>query len=178
MLNKDTTGLMIVDIQGKLSDLMHDSAAMFTQVQKLIKGAEVLGLPVIWMEQIPSKLRKPRPETAAVLPGQRYEKPRCGGRETTEMAKGAQHTRRKQWLVAGLESHVCVYQTVCDLLRSQYEVHLVTDCVSSRVLANKELAIRKMEKLGAHLTSMELALFELQRVAEGPEFKQLIQIIK
>ncbi|UZK03490.1 hydrolase [Venatoribacter cucullus] len=178
MLNKDTTGLMIVDIQGKLSDLMHDSAAMFTQVQKLIKGAEVLGLPVIWMEQLPSKLGKTRPEIAALLPGQAYEKHSFSGMQNTEIAKAVQHTRRKQWLVAGLESHVCVYQTVCDLLRSQYEVHLVTDCVSSRVLANKELAIRKMEKLGAHLTSMELALFELQRVAEGPEFKQLIQIIK
>ncbi len=178
MLNKDTTGLMIVDIQGTLSDLMYDSASMFAQVQKLIRGAQVLGLPIVWMEQIPSKLGKTRPEIAALLAGQPFEKHSFSGMQNPAIATAVQQTRRKQWLVAGLESHVCVYQTVCDLLRSQYEVHLVTDCISSRVLPNKELAVRKMEKLGAHLTSTEMALFELQRVADGPEFKQLIQIIK
>ena len=178
MLNKDSTGLLIVDIQGKLSDLVHDSAAICTQVQTLIKGLQLLGIPVICLEQVPEKLGNTRPDILGLLTAEPLIKKTFSGMQTTKIKQAIQHSKRNQWLVVGLEAHVCVYQTVCDLLRSQYEVHLVVDAISSRSAANKELAIRKMEKMGAHLTSVEMALFELQKVAEGDTFRQLITLIK
>lgn len=71
-----------------------------------------------------------------------------------------------------------MYQTAAQLLEQNYQVQLVTDAVSSRTEANRNLAIGKLETLGAQLTSVEMALFELQRIAEGERFKQLIKLIK
>jgi len=178
MLTPRNTGLMIVDVQGRLSTLMHDSETLFSQLQVLIAGARVLNLPVVWMEQLPDKLGPTRPEIAEILDGEPLVKNTFSGLQTAAIADRVKQLHLHNWLVAGLETHVCVYQTVCDLLRGKYDVHLVTDAVSSRSEANKLLGIRKMEKLGAELTSVEMALFELQRVAEGPEFKQLIKVIK
>lgn len=178
MLNKDSTGLLIIDIQGKLSDLVHDSAATFTHVKTLIKGLQLMGIPVICMEQVPEKLGATRPDILELLTSKPLHKKTFSGMQTTKIKQAIQHSKRNQWLVVGLEAHVCVYQTVCDLLRSQYETHIVVDGISSRSAANKELAIRKMEKMGAHLTSVEMALFELQKVADGDNFRQIISLIK
>lgn len=178
MLNKDNTGLLIVDIQGTLSDLVHESAATFEQVKTLIKGVQLMGIPVICMEQVPEKLGNTRPDILELLSSKPLIKKTFSGMQTTHIQQAIQNSKRNQWLVVGLEAHVCVYQTVCDLLRSRYEAHLVVDGISSRNASNKELAIRKMEKMGAHLTSVEMALFELQKVAEGDTFRELIKLIK
>ncbi len=178
MLTKNNTGLMIIDVQGRLSTLMYESEALFRQLQLLIQGAQVFDLPVVWMEQLPHKLGPTRPEIRDLLPGEPLIKHTFSGMQNDTIAGRVTELKRQNWLVAGLETHVCVYQTVMDLLRNKHDVHLVTDAVSSRSQANKELAISKMQRLGAHLTSVEMALFELQKVAEGPEFKELIQIIK
>ncbi|WP_430462170.1 isochorismatase family protein [Thalassolituus sp. LLYu03] len=178
MLTKNNTGLMIVDVQGRLSTLMHDSETLFAQLRTLISGANVLGLPVVWMEQLPEKLGSTREEIRDLLPGEPLVKNTFSGLQNEAIQARVKALKLQNWLVAGLETHVCVYQTVSDLLRAKYDVHLVTDAVSSRTLSNKELGIRKMESLGAQLTSVEMALFELQKIAEGAEFKQLIQIIK
>lgn len=178
MLTKDNTGLIIVDVQGKLSELVHESSALFEQVKTLIKGATLMGLPIICMEQLPEKLGKTRPEIAELLTGKAFEKSTFSGWRNAAIAEQIEKTECEHWLVAGIEAHVCLYQTVADLLANGFIVHVVTDAISSRVLANKELAIRKMTCLGAGLTSVEMALFELQETAEGDEFKQLIQILK
>jgi nicotinamidase-related amidase len=73
---------------------------------------------------------------------------------------------------------VCVYQSVRDLLEMQYDVHLVSDAVSSRTLENKNLGLQAIKSAGASMTSTEMVLFELQKKAEGDVFKQLIKLIK
>jgi len=178
MLTKNNTGLMIVDVQGRLSTMMYESESVFRQLRLLIQGAKVFGLPVIWMEQLPDKLGATRPEISELLEGEPFIKQTFSGMQNAGIAKAVKDLKLQNWLVAGLETHVCVYQTVGDLLRDKHDVHLVTDAVSSRTKANKELGIHKMEAMGAQLTSVEMVLFELQKVAEGAEFRQLIQIIK
>ena len=86
--------------------------------------------------------------------------------------------KRNDILVAGIETHVCVYQTAVDLIEFGYNVHLVTDAVSSRTEENKALGIRCIEKAGASLTSTEMAVFEILHVAEGERFKAISKIIK
>ena len=178
MLTKADTGLIIVDVQGKLSELMHESSHLFEQVKRLINGAKVMGLPIVCMEQLPEKLGSTRPEIADLLPKKALPKSTFSGWKTDAIANEIKQAGCSTWLVAGIEAHVCVYQTVADLLANNFKVEVVTDAISSRVLANKELAISKMQHLGAGITSVEMALFELQVVAEGPEFKQLIQVVK
>ena len=85
---------------------------------------------------------------------------------------------RDQLLLCGIESHVCVNQTAEDLLAGGFEVHVATDAVSSRTEHNRELGIHKMEQSGAHLTSVETALFELLRVAGTPEFKDVQKLVR
>ena len=87
-------------------------------------------------------------------------------------------TGRKQVLMIGIETHVCVYQTAVDLLQTGYEVYLVADAVSSRTSENKQIGIRAMKDAGAKITSVEMALFEMLKVARGDKFKQVIKIVK
>lgn len=178
MLNKNNSGLIIIDVQGRLADIMHESDALLAQLEVLIKGANAMSLPVIWMEQIPEKLGHTKPRIAQLLSGQPYTKVTFSGWQAESIAAAIKKAGCQHWLVAGIEAHVCVYQTVADLLAEDFEVHLVTDAISSRSASNKELAVRKMESIGACLTSVEMALFELQKIAEGPDFKELIKIVK
>jgi nicotinamidase-related amidase len=179
MLKIDDTVLVLVDIQGKLATLMHDKELFFANTAKLIKGARVLDIPIIWNEQIPEKLGRTVPEISEHLEGlSPLEKTTfscCGNPDFMERLKSLE---REQILLAGMETHVCVYQTALDLLPEGYEINLVTDATSSRSLDNKQVAIEEMQELGAKLTTVEMALFEMLRVAEGDKFKEIIKIVK
>ena len=86
--------------------------------------------------------------------------------------------KRTQILVAGIESHVCVYQTTVDLIRMGYDVHIVTDCISSRTADNRALGIERMKGEGAKPTSTEMALFELLKIAGGDRFREISRLVK
>jgi len=177
-LDKNNTGLILVDVQGKLAEQMHDSMSLFNQLKILLQGAQLLQLPVVWLEQMPDKLGTTRTEIAELIDGEPLAKETFSGLKNDVIKRTIQGHKRSHWLVAGIEAHICVYQTVMDLLAEKYDVHLVTDAVSSRTAANRELAIGKMENQGALLTSVEMALFELQRCARGDEFRELIRLVK
>jgi len=178
LLDKQSTGLIIIDVQGKLAEQMYEAGALFQQLRTLIAGAKLMELPIVWMEQIPQKLGGTREEIRTLLPGTPYSKHTFSGMKNPEIAAAIEQYDCQQWLVAGIEAHICVYQTVTDLLAQGSGVQLVTDAVSSRSAANKTLALQKMAALGAQLTSVEMALFELQQVAEGDVFRQLIKLVK
>lgn len=178
MLNKNNCGLIVVDVQGKLAQIMPGSEALIHQLKILIQGVKILGLPIVWMEQLPNKLGATHPELAALLPDTPLSKDTFSGWQTAAIRQKIELSDCDHWLVAGIEAHVCVYQTVADLLLEGLQTHLVVDAIASRVEPNKTLAINKMQQLGSQLTSVEMALFELQQVAAGDEFKQLIQLIK
>ena len=179
MLRIDDTILVLIDIQGKLATLMHDKDLFFANTAKIIEGAKVLNIPIIWNEQLPDKLGRTVPEVSDHLEGlsplEKNSFSCCGNHKFMANLKSS---KREQILIAGMETHVCVYQTVLDLLPEGYEVSLITDAVSSRTLENKETAIQAMKQLGAKLTTVEMALFEMLRVAEGDQFKKIIQIVK
>ena len=85
---------------------------------------------------------------------------------------------RKQVLILGVECHVCVYQTAIDLIEKGYEVSVVSDAVSSRTLENKIVGLERVKQSGALITSAEMALFELLKVADGAKFKQILKVVK
>lgn len=178
MLNKDSAGLMIIDVQGKLAEHMVESEKLLQQIATLIQGAKLLDLPIIWMEQLPDKLGETQACLKQHLSGEVLSKDTFSGWQNADIREAINNTGKSQWLVAGIESHICVYQTVRDLLAANHHVYLVTDAVGSRVAENKILALDVMQKAGAQLTSVEMVLFELQQRAQGDTFKQLLKLIK
>ncbi len=178
MITTEDSGLLIIDVQGKLAEQMNESSALFTNLSILIQGAKLLGLPIVWIEQLPDKLGRTHPEVAKHLPGEPLGKSSFSALGDSKIRSEIKGLNRKNWIVAGIECHVCVYQSVRDLLEMQYDVHLVSDAVSSRVFENKTLGLQAMQSAGASMTCTEMVLFELQKKAEGDVFKQIIQLIK
>lgn len=179
MLRIKNVVLLIVDVQGNLAHAMHGKELLFKNMQKLIKGIQVLGIPILWIEQNPQRLGPTIPEIANLLsniqPIGKMSFSSCGSDHFLQDLKAL---NRKQVLIAGIEAHVCVYQTAADLVDIGYEVQVVTDAVSSRDMLNKEIGLQKTRDLGACLTSVETALFELLKVAGGESFKEILKIVK
>jgi len=179
MLKIENTVLVLVDIQGKLATLMHNKEEFFANVAKLIKCVRVLKIPIIWNEQLPEKLGPTIPEIKELLEGftplEKSSFSCCGNPDFMEKLKSS---LRKQILLAGMETHVCVYQTALDLIPKGYEIHLVTDAVSSRTPENSRIGMQAIKDLGAKLTSVEMAIFEMLHRAEGEEFKKIVKILK
>ncbi len=179
MFKMENVILLIVDIQGNLAHLMHEKELLFKNVQKLIKGIQVLGVPILWVEQNPRGLGPTIPEIADLLPNiQPISKMSFSSCRNDRFVQALKALNRKQVLIAGIEAHVCVYQTAADLVDLGYEVQVVTDAVSSRNVENKEIGLQKMRDSGVSLTSVETALFELLKVAEGEQFREIIKIVK
>lgn len=179
MLTTDQSLLVLIDLQGRLAQLMHGREALFDHVQRLIRGAQALRLPILWLEQYPQGLGPTIPEVAGLLTGlspiPKTSFSACGNEAFLAQLTGLE---RRQVLLAGIEAHVCVYQTAVDLLAGDYEVEVVSDAVSSRTAANAELGRQRMREAGARLTSVEMALFELLRTADAPAFKEVARIVK
>lgn len=179
MLEIENTVLLIIDIQGKLAHLMDKKELLFKNVQNLIKGSRTLGIPIIWVEQNPKGLGATIPEIAAMLPDiEPISKMSFSSCRNDRFLQTLNALDRKQLLISGIETHICVYQTAADLVNMGYEVQAVADAVSSRDLENKKIGLQRMKDSGVGLTSVETALFELLKVAEGEQFRQIIRIIK
>ena len=179
MLEVEDATLLLVDIQGSLAHAMHGKARLFQNLQILIKGVQVLGVPILWAEQYPQGLGPTIPEIADLLPGLRpIPKMSFSCCRNERFLQALRTLDRGQILIAGIETHVCVYQTAVDLVNLGYEVQVVADAVSSRDPENKAIGLQKMRDAGVSLTSVETALFELLKVAEGEQFKKILRIVK
>ena len=179
MLQVDDTALVIVDVQGKLAKIMHQSQELLKNISNMIQGAKLLNIPVLWLEQYPKGLGSTNEQIQALLTSNTpVEKMTFSAYRTEAFQQQLEKLNKKSLLVAGIESHICVYQTVNDLLERSYEVEIITDCISSRTLANKQVGIDKMVSIGAKVTSVEMTLFELMQTAEHPKFKEISKLIK
>jgi nicotinamidase-related amidase len=179
MLDLEKCCLVVVDVQGKLAQLMFERESLFKHVRILIKAAEVLNIPVVWCQQCPAVLGVTVPEIAELLSDHEPINKStfsCCGEEQFKIRLGS--LGRQQVLLCGIEAHVCIYQTAVDLFRMGYEVSVVADAVSSRTLVNKQIAISKMQAETVNITSTEMALFELLRTAEHPQFRQIAKLVK
>lgn len=179
MLKAENCCLVVIDIQGKLASLMHNKEEFYTNVVRMIRAAKVLEIPIIWNEQIPEKLGTTivqiKEAIAQDAPLAKTTFSCCGNADFTN---ALEKTKRKDVLVVGMETHVCVYQTAIDLIGSGYNVHVVADAVSSRNPDNKTIGLNAMNEAGAKISSVEMCLFEMLVKAEGDQFKQIIKIIK
>lgn len=179
MLSRTAAVLVIVDIQGNLSQAMFDKEKLFDNTVKLIRGFKALNLPMIVTEQIPEKLGPTLPQIAQELesvhpiPKESFS---CWGESL--FREKLEALSRRHVVLLGIETHVCVYQTALDLTANGYTVHLVADAVSSRTPQNRQVGIDAMKSAGAHITSTEMVLFELLRTAADPKAKEFFKIVK
>jgi nicotinamidase-related amidase len=175
-LDRTRAALVVVDVQEAFRPALPDFERIAKSVGKLVQGAAAMGLPIVVTEQYPQGLGETVPEVAEHLPeGLRpIDKVRFSAAEADGFDLGG----RDQALVCGVETHVCVNQTVLDLLDKGIEVHVVSDAVGSRSDQNRELGLHRTERAGATLTSVETALFELLRGSDAAEFKQVQALVK
>lgn len=179
MLDEKNCLLVIVDVQGKLAQLMHDRENLFKKIRILIQASRILDIPIIWCQQVPAALGPTVPEIAELLAGnQPIDKAcfSCAGCE--QFREKLNELGRKQVLLCGIETHVCVYQTAVELLSKDYQVDVIADSVSSRTLDNKQIGLNRMAAAGVHISSTETALFEILKSAEHPLFKQIAKLVK
>lgn len=179
MYTADQSVLIVIDIQGKLAALAYDKEKTYKNIQALIKAAQILDIPILWTEQAPEKIGPTIEEIASLL---HYLKPIRKKAFSCYLEKtfidALKKINRKQIIVAGIETHVCVYQTVADLAAQKYTVQVVADAVSSRTKENKDLALERIRSTGATLTATEMVICELLRTSEHPRFKEVLSLIK
>ncbi|MBW3595987.1 MAG: isochorismatase family protein [Planctomycetes bacterium] len=173
---------MVVDVQEKLIGLVENHRRIVWNIRRLIDGAHALGVLVAATEQYPKGLGHTTPELAERLDrGDLAPLP-----DKTAFSCGACGAIFLDWrergvfrvLVCGIEAHVCVQQTVLDLLSEGFRVYVAADAIGARHTIDYEFALRRMESAGAALTTTEAALFEWCEVAGTPEFKQISALVR
>ena len=179
MLDTQTSCLVVIDLQGKLAHLMQERESLIAATTTLVQSAQQLNVPIMWCQQCPDAL------------GPTIEPLRALLAEETPINKSSfscwanEHFRqrfaqlnRKQVVLCGIETHICVWQTAMNLLGQQFEVEVVADAVSSRTAADKHLGLDRMRRAGIGITSLEMLLFEWLKDADHPNFKQIAKLIK
>ena len=179
MTKERKTAIVLIDVQGKLAQIMHNSEELFKNIVILIKGAQLLDIPIIWTEQLPDKLGVTADRISSLLPEQKpIIKSEFSCVKNEKFSTLIEKEKYNHFLLCGIETHVCVYQTAKDLLNIGHEVELIAEAVSSRTELNNKIGIEKITSLRGKVTSVEMLLFEKQEIAVGNKFRELIQIVK
>ena len=174
--------LVVIDVQEKLMPVIDGSDHVTRNIERLIRGCHILGVPAVVTEQYVKglgptvePLQRALEETSGPRP---IEKSCFSAHGCEPFVAQLTALARRQIVVAGVEAHVCVYQTVADLLASGFSVSVVADATSSRTQSNRDIALRRMQGDGALLTSTEMALFELTTNAGTDEFRAISRLIR
>lgn len=183
-LSRRRAALLVVDIQDRLLPAMPEAALadVMRNAQILITAAAQLGLPIVVSQQYPRGLgatARPIEDALATAPAvHRFDKLEFSAAAAPAFAALASGLGRDQWILCGMESHVCVYQTARDLVARGWDVHVCADAVCSRTAANRELGLGLMARAGAIPTSTEASVFDLLGRAGSDEFRALSRVIK
>lgn len=179
LLKPEQTGLLIIDIQERILPVINNYQLVVDNTLKLIKGFKVLGLPIYFTEQYPKGLG---PTTRSIIDELGDLKPfdkmsfSCSG--AGELFNEFKQKNLSQIVVCGIEAHVCVQQTVLDLVENNIQVNLAADAVSSRKEMDYRTALERMRDHGAEITTTESILFELLNVCGTAQFKEISKLVK
>ena len=172
LINSDHACLLVVDIQEKLAPGIHQPEKLIENCRWLIKAAQLCEIPVMASEQYPRGVGPTVEPLRELIPQDCIEEKlifSCA--DSTECLKLIEQQDRKQIVIVGMESHVCVLQTALRLNELGKDVFVVADAISSRDPNDIELAIARMSKAGVHIVSREMVAFEWLRGSGAPQFK-------
>jgi nicotinamidase-related amidase len=171
--------LVVIDIQERLLPSIFESDRVVNNTLRLIKGARILGIPVLVTEQYKKGLGATTPAIAAEITGfSQIEKVAFSACGAAGFEKTLKTKKVSDVILCGIEAHVCVSQTCLDLLDQGFRVFLVVDAMSSRTTENHFIAVERMRDAGGVVVSTEMALFELLEKAGTEEFKQILALVK
>lgn len=177
-LDRSAACVLVIDVQERLAPVMWNLAPVEKYARALVLAARELGLPVLATEQYPKGLGPTVATLREALPEAPIVKMAfsCGAEPAFVQALEA--TGRRQVIVAGVETHVCVFQTVRDLLERGLEVFVCADAVTSRFEEHRRVALEQMRDLGAVITSAETVIFDLLHVCATPEFRKVSPLVR
>jgi nicotinamidase-related amidase len=178
LINREDTALLVIDVQERLMPVIHNNQQVFEQVNRLIRGAQILRVSTIVTEQYPKGLghtcaEVQVPDDASVIQKISFS---CLLSEPVKFKLQEQSIH--SLILCGVESHICVLKTALEALKLGYQVHVVADAVSSRTESSKKLALDRMRQSGAFIVNTEMILFQLMQEAGTEEFKAISQLIK
>lgn len=178
-VKKNDTVALVIDIQERLLPHIHGHEKMMKNTGILLEGMKTLGLPVLLTEQYRKGLGETVPDIRQHLEHfEPMEKMTFSCCDDNAFALALETHAKKNVVICGIETHVCVLQTTIDLLEKGYQPVVVGDCTSSRNPGDKDIAIERMRQEGAIISSYESILFELARVSGTPEFKTISKLVK
>jgi nicotinamidase-related amidase len=177
LLNASTAALLVIDVQDRINGVMADQGHI-PRLVTMVEGCSALEVPVIATEQYPKGLGATVADLADRLPNQPVVKDTFSCMREPAARAAITSADRQQIIVTGIEAHVCVLQTVIDLLVDGFEVHVPHDGVNSRRASDKEWALHRMIAAGAVVTSTESALFELLEVSGSDDFRTVSKLIR
>jgi nicotinamidase-related amidase len=177
LLERDRAALLVIDVQERINAVMTDQNHL-ARTEVLVEACRGLEVPVLASEQYPQGLGPTVDSLAALLGDALPGKLTFSCARDDDLRQAVADSGRKQIIVTGIETHVCVLQTALDLLAAGYEVHVPHDAVNSRRPADKQWALHRMAAAGAVITSTESALFELLERCDTAEFKTVAKLIK
>lgn len=180
LLNSNDSLVMIIDIQDKLLNAVFDKTTVAKKSEIIAKAANILGIPTIVTEQYPKGLGSTITNLKEALAEntQYFEKTSFSALETAEIANVVKNTEKKQVILFGIETHICVSQTANALIEAGFEVYVVSDACGSRAESEYEAGLNRMKDNGAKIITTEIALFEWLRGAKHPNFKEVQTLIK
>ncbi|EIJ41329.1 nicotinamidase-like amidase [Beggiatoa alba B18LD] len=168
--------LLIIDVQARLVPAMVEAERLIASCQTLMQVANRLQIPLLVSEQYPSGLGQTVSELRDLAPHHALmEKVHFSCTESELCLPKIQAVQRKQFILGGIESHVCVQQTAFGLLKQGFEVFLVENAVSSRKMSDKTLALARMQAAGISIVSQEMVIFEWLQQAGTAQFKEISQ---
>ncbi len=176
-MSPEDTALLVVDVQEKLMVKIPQAEELTRNIAFLIDGAKLCGMPVLATEQYPRGLGVTVPELAQRLPD-RPDKVAFSCCAVSSVVSEFRQQARPKIVLAGIEAHVCVLQTALDLLALGFRVYLPVDAIASRFAIDREMAFRRLEQLGAILTTSETCVFEWVGGADHPQFKGISQLVQ
>ena len=176
-LSPKVNALLIIDVQEKIIRAIFNKDAITKNIKKLIDAYQILEENIFLSEQNPLKLGATIPELLPKTRFKKIEKMEFSLANTQEFLKELKNKKITDLIVCGIETHICIQQTVLDCLQKGFEVILVSDAMSSRNRADHEIALQRMIQTGAILTTTESIIFELCKTANRKEFKEIKNII-
>jgi nicotinamidase-related amidase len=179
LISKSDALLLLVDYQKVMLDLCQSSQKVAKRTEYLIDLAGSIGIPVIFTEHNAEKLGGFLPELLdKVADPKVFNKLDFGCFADEAISSAIKSTQKKTIVLAGIESHVCIFQTGAQAIQLGYRVHAVSDAISARSASNRKIGLRRLENAGAVITSSEMVLFELLGKAGTQEFRKVLPLIK
>lgn len=178
ILNKEESLFICLELQERLIPAMHDKETLVKNSNILMKMSEIYNIPVLITEQYPQRLGKTDSKIELPKNHKMFSKDYFSAFGVEDFVNEFNSLNKKNIIIFGLETHVCVYYTVFHLIQNGYAVYVVADACASRTNESKKIALKQMRKLGANVITTEMALFSHIENSKVPNFKDLSNLVK